>query len=400
MWIALLSENLDTMMFCPRVEEAPFPISQPGTDKLLRQKRNMSVMSNRRVLKNASIKQVEPGNYTLLFFAPMSDDHIQPSHVAEAQSSTSTSSNAILNLGHALRVDPSPKLLLVSNLFIDGRGNIIDAKVLVLRYQSDPSQPAKNTYHIYAQVIVPSDGGWDHSQAIKFTAIEEVLERHRLQYHVRIKPSGDFVREAILPSGCPGGCTRGCIKDHPLLPNSFRPIEQSLPPSSWTHGLLCPVCVGLTLMMAHATIVTQLLDEEGILVSDISSFHANLSSRRLELGYDSPDLDAAAAGQLFDAGGEATHGTRGTLLYFPGFRWYAGDGRCTEVTNCSICWKDLIEGVTRMVALPCGRSFMEGCIARWLCTSETCPVCRSEVEVQTEPLRGSEGVLLWVNQLD
>ncbi|KAF2724673.1 hypothetical protein K431DRAFT_309805 [Polychaeton citri CBS 116435] len=56
-------------------------------------------------------------------------------------------------------------------------------------------------------------------------------------------------------------------------------------------------------------------------------------------------------------------------------RRYGGKQR-----ECVVCLEDYVDGVSRVMSLPCGHEFHEGCITPWLTTRRrTCPICKGDV---------------------
>ncbi|KAF2228838.1 hypothetical protein EV356DRAFT_512162 [Viridothelium virens] len=56
-------------------------------------------------------------------------------------------------------------------------------------------------------------------------------------------------------------------------------------------------------------------------------------------------------------------------------RKYGGKQR-----ECVVCLEEYVDGVSRVMSLPCGHEFHEGCITPWLTTRRrTCPICKGDV---------------------
>lgn len=51
--------------------------------------------------------------------------------------------------------------------------------------------------------------------------------------------------------------------------------------------------------------------------------------------------------------------------------------------DCAVC-KDVFEKEETFLELPCGHIFHEPCIHPWLRDHNTCPVCRFELETESE----------------
>merc|ERR1712070_947178 len=48
--------------------------------------------------------------------------------------------------------------------------------------------------------------------------------------------------------------------------------------------------------------------------------------------------------------------------------------------ECVVCLEEYVDGVSRVMSLPCGHEFHEGCITPWLTTRRrTCPICKGDV---------------------
>ncbi|KAK6441762.1 hypothetical protein LTR95_002016 [Oleoguttula sp. CCFEE 5521] len=48
--------------------------------------------------------------------------------------------------------------------------------------------------------------------------------------------------------------------------------------------------------------------------------------------------------------------------------------------ECVVCLEEYIDGISRVMSLPCGHEFHEGCITPWLVTRRrTCPICKGDV---------------------
>ncbi|XP_059450813.1 putative RING-H2 finger protein ATL50 [Corylus avellana] len=54
------------------------------------------------------------------------------------------------------------------------------------------------------------------------------------------------------------------------------------------------------------------------------------------------------------------------------------DVKLEEASECAICLQDLVVGF-EAAKLPCSHVYHRGCIAKWLDTSNKCPLCRSQV---------------------
>ncbi|AES69209.1 putative transcription factor C2H2 family [Medicago truncatula] len=55
------------------------------------------------------------------------------------------------------------------------------------------------------------------------------------------------------------------------------------------------------------------------------------------------------------------------------------EGMESEEMMCSICLVELLVG-TQATRLWCSHLYHEGCIMKWLCRSNTCPLCRQIVQ--------------------
>ncbi len=55
---------------------------------------------------------------------------------------------------------------------------------------------------------------------------------------------------------------------------------------------------------------------------------------------------------------------------------------CKHQCECTICMTEENEPTPTVGMLPCGHAFHNGCIQQWFMTSNTCPNCRSCVDVQ------------------
>ncbi|KAK3311449.1 uncharacterized protein B0T15DRAFT_521497 [Chaetomium strumarium] len=61
----------------------------------------------------------------------------------------------------------------------------------------------------------------------------------------------------------------------------------------------------------------------------------------------------------------------------PSSKWKKYMGRQVE---CVVCLEEYIDGVSRVMSLPCGHEFHAECITPWLTTRRrTCPICKSDV---------------------
>lgn len=51
-----------------------------------------------------------------------------------------------------------------------------------------------------------------------------------------------------------------------------------------------------------------------------------------------------------------------------------------QSNECVVCLEEYVDGVSRVMKLPCGHEFHEGCITPWLITRRrTCPICKGDV---------------------
>ncbi|CAL9773561.1 unnamed protein product [Musa acuminata subsp. burmannicoides] len=67
----------------------------------------------------------------------------------------------------------------------------------------------------------------------------------------------------------------------------------------------------------------------------------------------------------------------------PSFAYRHGDGdgkgKCTSL-DCAVCLSTVDEGETLRMLPACQHTFHAECIDRWLLSSSTCPVCRTEAD--------------------
>jgi len=71
--------------------------------------------------------------------------------------------------------------------------------------------------------------------------------------------------------------------------------------------------------------------------------------------------------------GSGTEGRGAPVL--PGERRYLSGS-----SECVVCLEEYVDGISRVMKLPCGHEFHVGCITPWLTTRRrTCPICKGDV---------------------
>ncbi|KAK8150822.1 hypothetical protein G3M48_007117 [Beauveria asiatica] len=86
----------------------------------------------------------------------------------------------------------------------------------------------------------------------------------------------------------------------------------------------------------------------------------------------SASIPTASSGSRHRAGNEHEKGSSGFSA-----EWRKYMGRQVE---CVVCLEEYVDGVSRVMSLPCGHEFHAECITPWLTTRRrTCPICKGDV---------------------
>nr|XP_020180582.1 probable E3 ubiquitin-protein ligase ATL45 [Aegilops tauschii subsp. strangulata] len=86
------------------------------------------------------------------------------------------------------------------------------------------------------------------------------------------------------------------------------------------------------------------------------------------------------------------------LVYFsyPAAADTEGGGKTTagaSVVVCSICLEALVGGAECSEAPACRHVFHRGCLALWMTSNSTCPLCRRPLVPGSEPLWAAEAMV-------
>ncbi|KAK1814318.1 hypothetical protein LTR12_011289 [Friedmanniomyces endolithicus] len=228
-------------------------------------------------------------------------------------------------------------------------------------------------------------------------------------YTIRVNPSGDDIRPihtSYEGSSICTDCDDGFLD---TLTDLAELVDSSIyaSPALMDHQIVCPVCIGLPLLMEQQALRATLDHTSYVDLTAVVDWYGRLAPRRAQLGYPFHQFDEREWGFLFDDMLPSDHedgddgfeqlpaemmdpntnvpmqpASREAIAALPRktFGLVVNPARAGEA--CLICQEDFeVESV--VVEMPCGHVFHDGeCVEQWLGTvSHRCPSCRAELPV-------------------
>lgn len=319
-------------------------------------------------------------------------------------------------------------LCLVSRI-ITTNGKLTDLHLVRLEAEVKArGNHSPHDYQVYGRHIVHTpDESCTHDPAdcdSLMTLSEIAAERGIRNIDFKRRPSAYLLRESDFEWECPAQCNDGWLAGMPqLLPL----IKDYVSPALVNHRVVCPVCLGLTIMkeqqMLRAT-----LDQVGLVdLGLVVEWLGRLNQLRARSGYEFCQFDERDWGYLFDdmlsdddeANGDDTFSADEqdaatqdpNAVYYE--QWAEAMDPNSEVhrrtrplskdiigalprrklhevktadaeTQCLVC-RDEFEDEQTIVQLPCKHYFCDhGCIEQWLRQYDSCPTCRATVSSAPE----------------
>ncbi|KAK0325455.1 hypothetical protein LTR82_003738 [Friedmanniomyces endolithicus] len=272
-----------------------------------------------------------------------------------------------------------------------------------------PDGQVAHSYRILGETIVHS-GTHSTTCACEYSTDFDKLEYKYCVagYTIRVNPSGDDIR-SILSSNYLGICTDCDDGFLDTLADLAELVDSSIytSPALMDHQIVCPVCIGLPLLMEQQALRATLDHTSYVDLSAVVDWSGRLAPRRAQLGYPFHQFDEREWGFLFDdmlpsdhddgddgfeqlpaemmdpnAGVPMQPASREAIAALSRMRFGLVVNPARAGEACLICQEDF-EGECVVVEMPCGHVFHDGeCVEQWLGTvSHRCPSCRAELPV-------------------
>ncbi|KAK0925946.1 hypothetical protein LTR91_002895 [Friedmanniomyces endolithicus] len=291
---------------------------------------------------------------------------------------------------------------------------IVDVDLIMLHYQRQPytNHPRlPHTFQLHGSAISHQDLHDDtcfcgpHATTLYRLSTDYNFSR----YTISLNPTGDFMRDnvanSVLTRICPTACENGFVE---TLAELASVLDSSVytSPALIDHQIVCPVCIGLPLLMEQQALRATLDQTSYVDLSAVVDWYGRLAPRRAQLGYPFHQFDEREWGYLFDDMPPSDHddesdfeqlsaemmdpnhdvptqpASREAIAALPRktFAEVENPGRAGE--SCIICQENF-GAEAKAVEMPCGHVFHEGeCIEQWLgFNSHQCPSCRAELPV-------------------
>ncbi|KAK0920035.1 hypothetical protein LTR91_021771 [Friedmanniomyces endolithicus] len=297
-------------------------------------------------------------------------------------------------------------------------GVIVNFDLIKLEFTELTAKPA-HSYSIFGEDIVHSGAHSTTCACESSTDMIKLEDEHCLaDYSIRVNPSGDAIRSVHTSNegGICTDCNDGFVD---TLADLAELVDSSIyaSPALMDHQIVCPVCIGLPLLMEQQALRTTLEQISFVDLSAVVDWSGRLASRRAQLGYHYIQFDEREWGYLFDDMPPSDHddgddgfeqlpaemmdpntgvpmqpASQAAIAALPRkkFAEVENPGRAGE--SCLICQEEFEEG-SGVVEMPCGHVFHDGeCVEQWLGTvSHRCPSCRAELPVAEAEAEAGEG---------
>lgn len=288
---------------------------------------------------------------------------------------------------------------------------ITDIHLRKLTYQNRGEEANINTYRIFGNVITLHDGPATVVDGVEVEILAEITTSQPDHiFDLILNPSGDHIRNTIFNHRCPARCTNGWQPDQATLQDLLSDDLEQLP----HYRPLCPVCIGKELL-DEQTLLRGILANMGMVdIGLVVEFIGRLNPRRRSMGYSFYQFDEREWGYGFDdmldeSGSEDTHededgierfehwdeamdpnanpktrpASKATVAALPRKR-FAEVARKEVGAFCAICHEGGFGEESRVVELPCGHVYDEGCLEAWIREYDNCPQCRATVSGMLE----------------
>ncbi|KAK0944793.1 hypothetical protein LTR29_003806 [Friedmanniomyces endolithicus] len=297
-------------------------------------------------------------------------------------------------------------------------GVIVNLDLIKLEF-TDLSDKPTHSYCIFGEDIVHSGTHSTTCACESSTDMIKLEDTYSLAaYTIHVNPTGDEIRSLHVSDGGSHICTdcnNGFID---TLADLAELVDSSIyaSPALMNHQIVCPVCIGLPLLMEQQALRATLDHTSYVDLSAVVDWSGRLASRRTQLGYPFHQFDEREWGYLFDDMPPSDHSDESDFEQLSAemmdpntdvpmqpaspaaiaalprkkFAEVENPGRAGE--SCLICQEEFEEG-SGVVEMPCGHVFHDGeCVEQWLGTvSHRCPSCRAELPVaEAEAGEGGE----------
>jgi hypothetical protein len=298
-------------------------------------------------------------------------------------------------------------IFVVSNVITDEAGEVTDLELVEMHYALQrPANSQKHKFQVYGQLVNPAIGHDDACFCEQDTRLTDIDEKYDLsKYMISKNVNGDYIRHHVLRNRCPANCNHGFLPDIKALRNVVEPSVFA-PQSTLEHRPICPVCVGIDVLVEQQDLRTTLEAFTQVDLGAAHTFHANMSTRRTALGYHYIQFDEREWGYMFDDMLEESEDDDDGANHNPndGYQYWeeAMDPNANPTQRpadeaaiaalprkvyaeirdpnmpaqeCSFT-KEVIPDDAMVIQLPCGHIFNEECITQWLGMYNNCPVDR------------------------
>ncbi|KAK1073121.1 hypothetical protein LTR74_002087 [Friedmanniomyces endolithicus] len=297
-------------------------------------------------------------------------------------------------------------------------GVILNFDLIKLEFTELTAKPA-HSYCIFGEDIVHSGTHSTTCTCEYSTDMNKLEDEYCLaHYSIRVNPSGDDIRPIHTSNEGSRICTDCDDGFLETLTDLAELVDSSIysSPALMDHQIVCPVCIGLPLLMEQQAFRATLDQTSYVDLSAVVDWYGRLATRRAQLGYPFHQFDEREWGYLFDDMPPSDHddgddgfeqlsaemmdpnhdvpmqpASQEAIAALPRkkFSEVENPGRAGE--SCIICQEEFDKGSV-VVEMPCGHVFHEReCIEQWLgFNSHRCPSCRAELPV-AEGGEGGEG---------
>ncbi|KAK3068973.1 hypothetical protein LTR53_013051 [Teratosphaeriaceae sp. CCFEE 6253] len=304
-------------------------------------------------------------------------------------------------------------LLFVHHLAYGLDNAIEEMDVIEMDYAPHPDQAGAptHTYQLLGNAVSHSQTHTDQCQCEQTRSVAQIDEDYKLSsYTIELNPSGDSVRnEVALRLGayhCPVNCDYGFLYDLGDLPRVLKSTVYTTP-VTLPHSPLCPVCMGLDLLVEQQNLKLALENNSWVEIEKIVEHLGRVNPRRRALGYEVCQFDEREWGLLFDDmyeddEGDDAYEWLNEEAMDPNYGYRVkptkqeaidalprkafANVECPEKQGeqCLICREEFAQD-TMVVELPCSHVFHDAeCIALWLSASHQCPTCRAKLPVAVD----------------
>ncbi|KAK0262976.1 hypothetical protein LTS09_002953 [Friedmanniomyces endolithicus] len=323
------------------------------------------------------------------------------------------SNNEFAEIPDVVDNDDNEKEISESTLFLVRcitvfEGVTVNFDLIKLKFKEPTAKPA-HSYCIFGESIVHSGTHSTTCACELSTNLIELEDEYGLAaYSFRVNPSGDEIR-SIHTSDEGGICTDCDDGFLDTLADLAELVDSSIyaSPALMDHQIVCPVCIGLPLLMEQQALRATLDHTSYVDLTAVVDWSGRLAPRRAQLGYPFHQFDEREWGFLFDnmlpsdhddgddgfeqlpaemmdpnAGVPMQPASREAIAALSRMRFGLVVNPARAGEACLICQEDFeVESV--VVEMPCGHVFHDGeCVEQWLGTvSHRCPSCRAELPV-------------------